>query len=61
VAYALSLPTDEPLRIRAVAGDESAFDLLIRPLVEPGLRLALSMLGNRRDAEDATDGGLPAA
>src|SRR2546429_4079403 len=44
----------EPLRQRAVAGDEAAFESLIRPLVEPGLRLALSMLGNRRDAEDAT-------
>jgi RNA polymerase sigma-70 factor, ECF subfamily len=57
----LSLPTDEPLRLRAVAGDETAFELLIRPLVEPGLRLALSMLGNRRDAEDATQEALTRA
>ena len=61
VAYALSLPTDEPLRLRAVAGDEAAFEALIRPLVEPGLRLALSMLGNRRDAEDATQEALTRA
>jgi len=61
VAYALSLPADEPLRVRAVAGDESAFESLLRPLVEPGLRLALSMLGNRRDAEDATQEALTRA
>jgi RNA polymerase sigma-70 factor (ECF subfamily) len=61
VAYALSLPTDEPLRRRAVAGDQAAFESLIRPLVEPGLRLALSMLGNRRDAEDATQEALTRA
>jgi RNA polymerase sigma-70 factor (ECF subfamily) len=57
----LSLPTDEPLRLRAVAGDETAFDSLVRPLVEPGLRLALSMLGNPRDAEDATQEALTRA
>ena len=34
--------------------DEAAFELLIGPLVEPGLRLAYSMLGNREEAEDAT-------
>jgi RNA polymerase sigma-70 factor (ECF subfamily) len=61
VAYALSLPVDEPLRVRAVAGDEAAFESLLRPLVEPGLRLALSMLGDRRDAEDATQEALTRA
>jgi RNA polymerase sigma-70 factor (ECF subfamily) len=61
VAYALSLPADEPLRLRAVAGDEAAFESLVRPLVEPGLRLALSMLGDRRDAEDATQEALTRA
>src|SRR5713101_5243157 len=30
-------------------------------MVEPGLRLALSMLGNRRDAEDATQEALTRA
>src|SRR5438128_12683997 len=58
VAYALSYPADEPLRLRAVAGDEAAFESLLRPLVEPALRLALSMLGDRRDAEDATQEAL---
>jgi RNA polymerase sigma-70 factor (ECF subfamily) len=57
----LSLPIDEPLRLRALAGDEAAFESLIRPLVEPGLRLALAMLGNRRDAEDATQEALTRA
>jgi RNA polymerase sigma-70 factor (ECF subfamily) len=57
----LCLPTDEPLRLRAVAGDQAAFESLIRPMVEPGLRLALSMLGNRRDAEDATQEALTRA
>ena len=57
----MSLSTDEPLRLRAVAGDEAAFDSLVRPLVEPGLRIALSMLGNRRDAEDATQEALTRA
>ena len=61
MAYALSLPADEPLRVRAVAGDETAFDALVRPLIEPALRLALSMLGDRRDAEDATQEALTRA
>src|SRR5213083_1354843 len=61
VAYALSYPADEPLRLRAVAGDDAAFESLLRPLVEPGLRLALSMLGDRRDAEDATQEALTRA
>jgi RNA polymerase sigma-70 factor, ECF subfamily len=37
----------------AIAGDERAFDALIGPLVEPGYRLAVSMLGDRQEAEDA--------
>src|ERR1700737_339278 len=37
----------------AVAGDERAFDELIGPLVDPGYRLAVSMLGDRQEAEDA--------
>jgi DNA-directed RNA polymerase specialized sigma24 family protein len=37
----------------ARSGDED-FESLISPLVEPGLRLAFSMLGNRSEAEDAT-------
>jgi len=47
--------------VRAVVGDEAAFESLVRPLVEPGLHLALSMLGNRRDAEDATQEALTRA
>ena len=61
MAFALSMYTDEPLRLRAVAGDQAAFDALLRPLVEPGMRLALSMLSNRRDAEDATQEALTRA
>ncbi len=37
----------------AIAGNERAFDALIGPLVEPGYRLAVSMLENREEAEDA--------
>src|SRR5438874_4298835 len=44
----MGLTVDEPLRLRAIAGDEAAFEALVRPLIEPGLRLALSMLGDRR-------------
>jgi len=38
-----------------------AFDSLIGPLVEPGLRLAFSMLGNRAEAEDATQDAITQA
>jgi RNA polymerase sigma-70 factor (ECF subfamily) len=41
------------LRNRVLAGDETAFELLVGPLIEPGLRLAYSMLGDRTEAEDA--------
>lgn len=37
----------------AIGGNERAFDALIGPLVEPGYRLAVSMLENREEAEDA--------
>jgi len=37
----------------AVAGDERAFDALIGPLVDSGYKLAVSMLENREEAEDA--------
>src|ERR1700680_3879255 len=37
----------------ATAGNERAFDALIGPLVEPGYRLAASMLEHREEAEDA--------
>jgi RNA polymerase sigma-70 factor (ECF subfamily) len=45
---------EQPFRERALAGDEAAFEALITPLVEPGLRLAFSMLNDRAEAEDAT-------
>jgi RNA polymerase sigma-70 factor (ECF subfamily) len=38
----------------ATRGGEADFEALIGPLVEPGLRLAFSMLGDRAEAEDAT-------
>lgn len=37
----------------ALRGDEVAFEALIGPLVEPAIRLAYSMLGDRWEAEDA--------
>lgn len=41
------------LRARALAGDELAFESLVDPLVEPAMRLAFAMLGDRSEAEDA--------
>lgn len=41
------------LRQLALAGDDAAFERLIGPLVDPGLRLAYSMLSDRWEAEDA--------
>ena len=38
---------------RSTATTDAAFAAIITPLVEPGLRLAYSMLGNRWEAEDA--------
>lgn len=37
----------------AVGGDSHAFDALVGPLVEPGYRLAVTMLRDREAAEDA--------
>src|SRR2546427_10110572 len=50
VAYALSLPADEPLRLRAVAGDEAAFESLLRPWSSQrcGWRSRCSGIGGRR-------------
>jgi RNA polymerase sigma-70 factor (ECF subfamily) len=48
------LAAEDPLRQQALAGDERAFEALIGPLVEPAIRLAHSMLGDRDEAEDAT-------
>jgi RNA polymerase sigma-70 factor (ECF subfamily) len=38
----------------AARAGELELELMIGPLVEPGLRLAFSMLGDRAEAEDAT-------
>lgn len=61
MAYVVSLPADDHVRRRALDGDESAFAALIGPLVEPALRLAYSMLGDRAEAEDATQEALTSA
>jgi RNA polymerase sigma-70 factor, ECF subfamily len=45
---------ERPLYDLARRGDEAAFEALMGPLVEPALRLAHSMLGDRWEAEDAT-------
>jgi RNA polymerase sigma-70 factor (ECF subfamily) len=42
------------LSAEAARAGELEFESLIGPLVEPGLRLAFSMLGDRAEAEDAT-------
>jgi RNA polymerase sigma-70 factor (ECF subfamily) len=44
---------DAGLRERAIAGDDRAFEALLGPVVEPGLRLAFALLGDRAEAEDA--------
>src|ERR1700688_631758 len=38
---------------RAMAGDESALDGLLRPMLKPAYKLAYLMLGDREAAEDA--------
>lgn len=57
----MSLPADDHLRRQALEGDEAAFTALLGPLVEPALRLAYSMLGDRGEAEDATQEALTSA
>lgn len=42
----------------ARAGDDEAFGRLIRPCVDPSFRLALRMLGDEREAEDAVQEAL---
>jgi RNA polymerase sigma-70 factor (ECF subfamily) len=54
VAQAVTVADERPLYELALTGDETAFEELIGPLTEPGLRLAHSMLGDRWEAEDAT-------
>ena len=57
----MSVPADEQIRQRALEGDEAAFAALVGPLVEPALHLAYSMLGDRGEAEDATQEALTSA
>jgi RNA polymerase sigma-70 factor, ECF subfamily len=45
--------TDRDLVAAARQRDASAFEALLRPLIEPGYRLAYSMLQRREEAEDA--------
>jgi RNA polymerase sigma-70 factor (ECF subfamily) len=53
VAQVVTADRSRSLHEDALAGDEGAFEALIGPLVEPALRLAYSMLGDRTEAEDA--------
>ena len=57
----MTLPAEDRFRDQAAAGDEAAFAALVGPLVEPALRLAYSMLGDRAEAEDATQEALTSA
>jgi RNA polymerase sigma-70 factor (ECF subfamily) len=54
VAQAVTAQGEVGLRELALQGDEAAFEALVGPLVEPAIRLAYSMLGDRWEAEDAT-------
>lgn len=54
VAQIVSAGADRSLHERALTGDEQAFEALVGPLIEAGIRLAYSMLGNQTEAEDAT-------
>jgi RNA polymerase sigma-70 factor (ECF subfamily) len=49
----LTAQSEAGLRELALRGDEAAFEALVGPLVEPAIRLAYSMLGDRWEAEDA--------
>src|SRR4029077_16146292 len=53
VVHVVNAEAGRSLHERAVAGDEDAFEALVGPLVEPAIRLAYSMLGDRTEAEDA--------
>jgi RNA polymerase sigma-70 factor (ECF subfamily) len=48
----LVMAEDTTLR-DAVAGDAGAFDALLAPLLDPAYRLAVVLLGDRTEAEDA--------
>src|ERR1700681_167112 len=48
----MAMEGDDPVS-RAKAGDRTAFDELVGPLVDQGFRLAFGMLHDREAAEDA--------
>jgi len=49
----VAIVTDRDLVAAARQRDAVAFEALLRPLIEPGYRLAYSMLQRREEAEDA--------
>src|SRR5579859_403410 len=49
------------MTVDAASTDEREFETLIGPLIEPALRLAFSMLGDRAEAEDATQDAITRA
>src|SRR6476661_1651745 len=49
----MPLTLDSGLVGAAIAGDEAAFDSLVGPLVEPGFKLAMVMLRDSGEAQDA--------
>ena len=57
----MTLAADDPLRQRALGGDDLAFAALVEPLIQPALRLAYSMLDDMGEAEDATQEALVSA
>ncbi|MDQ6709675.1 MAG: RNA polymerase sigma factor [Candidatus Dormibacteraeota bacterium] len=61
MAHAMTISADDRFRDQALAGDEAAFAALVGPLVEPAMRLAYSVLGDRSEAEDATQEALTSA
>jgi RNA polymerase sigma-70 factor (ECF subfamily) len=61
VGQVMTFPAEDRFRDQAAAGDEGAFAALVGPMVEPALRLAYSMLGDRAEAEDATQEALTSA
>jgi RNA polymerase sigma-70 factor (ECF subfamily) len=48
----LPLGSDGNLVAAALAGNESAFDALVGPLIEPGYKLAVIMLRDKEEARD---------
>jgi RNA polymerase sigma factor (sigma-70 family) len=53
VVHVVNVDAGRSLHQLALAGDADAFEALVGPLVEPAIRLAYSMLGDRTEAEDA--------